>query len=81
MIMGKRSIPRIDFVEPMIIKILKMSKLPMTTLSINYHVNEKTGKTINLKVIKNSLASLVSDKKVSEGIDEDSGIAYYKLVP
>jgi repressor of nif and glnA expression len=79
--MGKRSVPRIDFVEPMILKILEMSKLPMTTLSINYHVNERTGKTINLKVIKNSLASLVSNKKISEGIDEESGIAYYRLNP
>jgi hypothetical protein len=78
--MGKRSVPRIGFVEPMILKILKMSEVPMTTLSINYHVNERTGKTINLKVIKSSLASLVSSKKISEGIDDESGVAYYRLV-
>lgn len=78
--MAKRSVPRIDFVEPMILKILKMSKSPMTTMSINYRVNESAGKTVNLKVIKNILTSLVDSKKISEGTNEENGITYYKLI-
>ena len=78
--MAKRSVSRIDFVEPMILKVLKMSESPMTTMSINYHVNEIAGKTVNLKVIKSILTSLVDSKKISEGIDEENGIAYYRLI-
>ena len=77
--MRKGAVPRIEFVEPMILKILKMSEMPMTVLSINYHINERVGKMINLKVIKNSLTFLVNDKKISERIDKENGIAYFKL--
>ena len=78
--MRKGTVPRIDFVEPMILKILKTSEIPMTVLSINYHVNERAGKTINLKVIKNSLTFLVNNKKISERIDKENGISYFKLI-
>jgi hypothetical protein len=78
--MKKNTVPYMDFVGPMILKILKMSKIPMTTLSINYHVNEIAGKTINLNVIKSNLTFFVNHKKISEKIDEENGIAYYKLI-
>ncbi len=78
--MRKGKVPYMDFVEPLILKILKMSEMPMTVLSINYHVNERVGKMINLKVIKNSLTFLVDNKKISERIDKENGIAYFKLI-
>jgi len=70
-----------DFVEPMILKILKMSRIPMSVLSINYHVNERAGKSINLNVIKSNLTFLVSHNKISEKLDRKNGIVYYKLIP
>jgi len=69
-----------DFVGPLILKILKMSETPMTLLSINYHVNEKSGKIVNLNIIKSSVRSLVDSNKISERIDKENEIAYYKLI-
>lgn len=73
-------IPYMDFVEPMILKILKFSGIPMTTLSINYHVNERFGRTINMNVIKSNLRFLVDHKKISEKFDKGNGIIYYKFI-
>lgn len=70
-----------DFVEPLILKILKISEIPMSTLSINYRVNERAGRTINLNVVKSNLTFLVNHKKISEKLDEKNGIVYYKLIP
>ena len=67
-----------DFVEPMILKILKESRVPMSTLAINYRVNETAGKTINLNVIRNHLIFLVENKKISESHDKETDVTYYK---
>ena len=69
-----------DFVEPMILKILKESRVPMSTLAVNYRVNESAGRTVNLNVIKNHLTFLVKNKKVSERLDKGNGVVYYRLI-
>ncbi len=69
-----------DFVEPMILKILKESKAPMSTLAINYRVNETAGRTINLNVIRNHLIFLVKNKKVIENLNNENDVTYYKLL-
>jgi len=69
-----------DFVDPMILKILRESRVSMSTLAINYRVNETTGRTINLNVIRNHLIFLVKDKKISESFNKQNGITYYKLI-
>ena len=69
-----------DFVDPMILKILRESRVSMSTLAINYRVNETTGRTINLSVIRNHLIFLVKDKKISESFNKQNGITYYKLI-
>jgi repressor of nif and glnA expression len=69
-----------DFLDPMILKILKESKIPMSTLGINYRINEAVGKTINLNIVRNHLIFLLNNKKISEKIDEEKGVTYYKLV-
>ena len=68
-----------DFVEPMILKILKESGVSMSTLAINYKVNEAAGRTINLNVIKNRLIFLVKNKKIFESLDKENDVTYYKL--
>jgi len=72
-------LPGHDFVEPMILSILKVSEIPMSILSINYRVNEGAGRTINLNVIKQRLTFLVGKKKISEKLDKRNGVVYYKL--
>jgi hypothetical protein len=73
-------LPGHDFVEPMILKILKISVIPMSTLAINYRVNENVGRTINLNIIKNHLTFLVEHKKISEKMDKGNGVVYYNLI-
>lgn len=70
----------IDFIEPMILKVLKVSEIPMSTLSVNYRVNESARRTINLNVIKNNLTFLVKKRKISEKLDKANGVVYYKLI-
>ncbi len=69
-----------DFVDPIIMRILKDSTVLMSTLAINYRVNERAGKTVNLNVIRNHLLFLAKNKKISESFNEDNGVTYYKLV-
>jgi hypothetical protein len=73
-------LPGHDFVEPMILKILKVSEIPMSTLSINYRVNEGARRTINLNIIKQRLMFLVGKKKISGKMDKNNGVVYYKLI-
>lgn len=69
-----------DFVDPMILKILKESRVPMSMLGINYRVNGSAGRTINLNVIRDHLLFLVKTKRISESIDRQNGVTYYKLI-
>ena len=78
--MGRR-VPVRDFVEPIILKILKASKIPMSTLAVNYRVNESAGRTVNLNVVKNNLTFLVKDGRVSGKLNEENKVVYYKLIP
>jgi hypothetical protein len=73
-------IPRQDFVEPMILKILQVSEIPMSILAINFRVNERAGRTINLNDIKSNLTFLVDHKKISQKLDKGNGVVYYKLI-
>ena len=67
-----------NFVEPTIMKILKDSRVSLSTLAISYHVNATIGRTVNLNVIKKNLLFLVSHKKISEKL-ESNGVTYYRL--
>ena len=69
-----------DFVAPIIMKILKESKSPMSMLGINYRVNNDAGRTINLNVIRDHLLFLLKSKKISENMNRENGVTYYKLI-
>jgi len=73
-------VPSHDFVEPMILKILKEFRVSMSALAINYKVNEAAGRTINLNVIRNHLIFLVKNKKIFESLDKENDVTYYKLI-
>ena len=70
-----------DFVDPLILKLLKESKVSMSTLGINYRINELAGRTINLNVIREHLIFLVKSKKISENLNKENGVTYYKFIP
>ena len=69
-----------DFVEPLILKILRESKSSMTTLAINYRVNQSVGRTINLKIIQNNLIFLAKNEKISKIFNKGNGITYYEII-
>lgn len=73
-------VPSHDFVEPMILKILRESRVSMSALAINYRVNEAAGRTINLNVIRKHLIFLVKNKKIFESLDKENDVIYYKLI-
>lgn len=68
-----------DFVGPLIMKILKESKVSMSTLGINYRVNESVGRIINLKIIRDHLIFLEEKRKISKFLNEENGVTYYKI--
>ena len=78
--MKMSTVPYMDFVEPMILGVLKLSEIPMPTLAINYRVNEISGKIIDMNVIKSNLTFLVNHKKVSKKMNKENGILYYRLI-
>jgi repressor of nif and glnA expression len=75
-----RGISNHDFVDPLILKILKESGASMTTLAINYRVNQSSGGTINLRIIKDHLTFLVDKEKISKSMDKFNDVAYYKII-
>lgn len=77
----KEKVFRYDFVGPLILKILHESNGSMTTLAINYMINQSVGRTVNLKIIKDHLTSLVKDEKISKRVDEGNSVVYYDILP
>ena len=69
-----------NFIDPMILKILGNSNVPMAALAINYMVNQSFGKEVNLRIIKKHLAFLVLDEKISKNSANLHSVPYYKLV-
>lgn len=76
----KRKPSGYDFVDPMVLKILREAKTPLSLLGINYLINGIVERTINLNIIKNHLIFLVKEKKVSERFNGKNGVTYYELV-
>jgi len=76
----RRSSSNYDFVDPMILNILKKSDIPLTALAVSFMVNKNMGKIVNMNVIKNHLKFLRENNKISQKLDEGNGIAYYNLI-
>ena len=65
------------YVEPEILKILRESDVPMTALGINFRVNSKFDKIIELNTVKRQLSTLVKNRKVLEKVKDDT--TFYKI--
>lgn len=68
-----------SFIDSMILGILRESKVPMRALGISFKVNERSGKIINLNVIKRHLKTLVEEKKISESVNRETETTHYKI--
>lgn len=69
-----------NFVEPLILKILRESNVPMASLAINYMVNQSFGREVNSRIIKKHLAFLVDVEKISKDLDKLNNVTYYKPI-
>lgn len=60
------------YLEPEILEILKESEVPMSALGINFRVNNKFDKIIELNTVKRHLDELVKNKKLVRVDKEDT---------
>lgn len=60
------------YLEPEILEILKGSEVPMSALGINFRVNNKFDKIIELNTVKRHLDELVKNKKLVRINKEDT---------
>jgi len=68
-----------SFIDSMIVNILRESEVPMQPLGVSFKVNEKSGKIINLNVIKRHLEGLVEEKKISKIFNKETETVHYML--
>jgi len=68
-----------NFLDSIIVRVLKESTVPMQALGVSFKVNEETGKIINLNVVKNHLNNLVDKKKILMRMEKSDGTIYYKI--
>ena len=69
-----------DFIGPSILNILKNSTMPMTKLAVSYMVNQKSGKIVNISVVKRNLDMFVKNNKVTVDVNKLNGIASYTII-
>ena len=67
------------YLEPEILEILKVSAIPMSALGINFRINNKFSKIIDLNTVKYHLEDLVKNEKLLK-INKDK-IFHYKINP
>lgn len=65
------------YLEPEILNILRESDIPMSALGINFRINDRLDKIIELNEVKRHLNALVKNKKVLEKVRDDT--TYYKV--
>lgn len=71
---------RDDFLDPIILKVLEESPVPLNPLSINFKVNEKTKKIVSLNTIKNHLKQLSEEKKIMKKVVSNSSYYWTKRI-
>ena len=67
------------YLQSEIIEILKVANVPMSALGINFQINNKLDKIVDLNTIKDHLEVLVKNEKLHK-FDKDN-IIHYKLNP
>lgn len=67
------------YLEPEILEILRTSEVPMSALGVNFRINNKLEKVIDLNIIKQHLEELVKNDKLLRFEKDD--IIHYKVNP
>jgi hypothetical protein len=67
------------YLEPEILEILRTSEVPMSALGVNFRINNKLEKVIDLNIIKQHLEELVKNDKLMRFEKDD--IIHYKVNP
>ena len=67
------------YLESEILEILKVANVPMSALGINFQINNKLDKIVDLNTIKDHLEVLVKNDKLLK-FDKEN-IIHYKLNP
>lgn len=69
-----------DFLDGMMMDIVKESPKPMPPLGISFMVNEKSKDVVNFNIVKQHLDLLVTHKKIFKGeITENNNKAKYPI--
>jgi len=68
-----------QFLEPMIMNILEESPMPLQALTINFKINEESGRIIDLNTIKNHLDKLVEKRKVLKKVKKTTKTTHYEI--
>ena len=67
------------YLEPEILEILRTSEVPMSALGVNFRINNKLEKVVDLNIIKQHLEELVKNDKLLKFEKDD--IIHYKVNP
>jgi hypothetical protein len=67
------------YLEPEILEILRTSEVPMSALGVNFRINNKLEKVVDLNIIKQHLEELVKNDKLLK-LEKDD-IVHYKVNP
>ncbi len=65
------------YLEPEILNILRESDVPMSALGINFRVNDRLDKIVELNAVKHHLEALVKSKKILKTDKDDT--AFYRI--
>lgn len=71
----------VDYIslDSLILNVLRECPVPMRPLGISFKVNEKSGRIINLNVIKSHLDSLVTKNKILKKVKKVDESVHYRI--
>jgi len=66
-----------EFLDNVILHVLRESEVPMQVLGVSFKVNEKCKRIVNLNAVKDRLSSLTEKKKILRKMDKDENTFYW----
>jgi len=66
-----------EFLDNIILHILRETEVPMQVLGVSFKVNEKCGRIVNLNSVKDRLENLVDKKKILKKMNKEENTFYW----
>lgn len=66
-----------EFLDNVILHILRESEVPMQVLGVSFKVNEKCRRIVNLNAVKDRLTFLSNKRKILKKMDKDENMFYW----